>query len=122
VAPRHATCLDLAVVLAWACLTAELRPIIVVVEPSGAVSRTRWCWFGSTTTCSHAGPARSQSRRAPQLGGDALDQDYGIRASGRGGAEQLKRLHVHGDLVRLVELLLACQGLDVHHIVMQSEA
>ncbi len=34
-APRHATCLDLAVVLAGACLTAELHPIIVVLEPSG---------------------------------------------------------------------------------------
>ncbi|MGH3785720.1 MAG: tetratricopeptide repeat protein [Pseudonocardiaceae bacterium] len=34
-APRHATCLDLAVVLAGACLTAELHPVIVVVERSG---------------------------------------------------------------------------------------
>ena len=34
-APRHATCLDLAVVLAGACLTAELHPIIVVLEPPG---------------------------------------------------------------------------------------
>jgi hypothetical protein len=57
VAPRHATCLDLAVVLAWACLTAELRPIIVVVEPSGAVSRTRWCWFARPR------PAATQDRR-----------------------------------------------------------
>ena len=32
-APRHATCLDLAVVLAGACLTAGLHPIIVVVDP-----------------------------------------------------------------------------------------
>ncbi|MGH3913110.1 MAG: hypothetical protein ACRDTC_06830, partial [Pseudonocardiaceae bacterium] len=34
-APRHATCLDLAVVLAGACLTAELHPIILVVDPPG---------------------------------------------------------------------------------------
>ncbi len=34
-APRHATCLDLAVVLAGACLTAELHPIIVVLDPPG---------------------------------------------------------------------------------------
>ncbi|MDQ3153291.1 MAG: tetratricopeptide repeat protein, partial [Actinomycetota bacterium] len=34
-APRHATCLDLAVVLAGACLTADLHPIIVILDPPG---------------------------------------------------------------------------------------
>ena len=34
-APRHATCLDLAVVLAGACLTAGLHPMIVVLDPAG---------------------------------------------------------------------------------------
>ncbi len=32
-APRHATCLDLAVVLAGACVTAGLHPAIVVLDP-----------------------------------------------------------------------------------------
>ena len=32
-APRHATCLDLAVVLAGACLKAGLHPIIVILDP-----------------------------------------------------------------------------------------
>ncbi|MGH9425308.1 MAG: hypothetical protein ACRD2L_03260, partial [Terriglobia bacterium] len=32
-APKHATCLDLAVVLAGACLTAGLHPVIVILDP-----------------------------------------------------------------------------------------
>ena len=31
---KHATCLDLAVVLAGACLTAELHPVIVILDPA----------------------------------------------------------------------------------------
>ena len=34
-APRHGTCLDLAVVLAGACLVAGLHPIVVIVDPPG---------------------------------------------------------------------------------------
>src|SRR5262249_43334274 len=33
-APRHGTCLDLAVVFAAACMTAGLHPIIVAVDPA----------------------------------------------------------------------------------------
>jgi hypothetical protein len=33
-APKHATCLDLAVVLAGACLAADLHPIIVILDPA----------------------------------------------------------------------------------------
>ena len=32
-APRHATCLDLALVLAGACLTAGLHPVVVILDP-----------------------------------------------------------------------------------------
>ena len=39
-APRHATCLDLAVVLAGACITAGLHPAIIVLDPAdGGESR-----------------------------------------------------------------------------------
>ncbi|MFF8773271.1 hypothetical protein [Kitasatospora sp. NPDC015120] len=34
--PRHATCLDLALVLAAACLHAGLRPFVLLVDPPGA--------------------------------------------------------------------------------------
>jgi hypothetical protein len=34
-APRHATCLDLALVLAGACITADLHPAIVILDPAG---------------------------------------------------------------------------------------
>ncbi|MFE6866778.1 tetratricopeptide repeat protein, partial [Kitasatospora sp. NPDC057692] len=35
--PRHATCLDLALTLAGACLHAGLRPFVLIVDPPGAV-------------------------------------------------------------------------------------
>ena len=36
-APRHATCLDLAVVFAGACLVAGLHPIVVILDPPSGI-------------------------------------------------------------------------------------
>ena len=69
-APRHGTCLDLALVLAGACITS--RAVHRRRRPGPRRTRrgrgTRWCWSASITTGDRAptaGTARTLARRRP---------------------------------------------------------